>query len=268
MTNPAPQKPKGNPARTALICRRRGLRHARRLLRGGAALRPVLQGHRLRRHADGRHGQAPAISRPDDVGALRRQMSRRGWAGSSRRKAPRSRSRSARRRPCSYKMTNRSDPHGDLGAYALINNDRAGLKQGLWLTVILGVLFTITQGYEYSHAAFAFSGNIYGATFFMATGFHGAHVIIGTISWRYTSTSASRPLQAGPASRLRIRRLVQALRRRGLAVPVRVDLCLGRRRARGRRALSQRFTASSRFSSDERRPRGRLSMLGGCHGRS
>ena len=37
------------------------------------------------------------------------------------------------------------------------------------------------QAYEYSHAAFAYSGNIYGATFFMATGFHGFHVIIGTI---------------------------------------------------------------------------------------
>ena len=65
--------------------------------------------------------------------------------------------------------------------YALINNDRAGLKQALWLTVILGVLFTICQAYEYSHATFAFKGNIYGSTFFMATGFHGFHVIIGTI---------------------------------------------------------------------------------------
>ena len=52
---------------------------------------------------------------------------------------------------------------------------------GLWLTVVLGVLFTCVQAYEYSHAAFGFKGNIYGATFFMATGFHGAHVIIGTI---------------------------------------------------------------------------------------
>ncbi|CAH1654729.1 Cytochrome c oxidase subunit 3 [Hyphomicrobiales bacterium] len=65
--------------------------------------------------------------------------------------------------------------------YALINDDRAGLKQALWLTVILGILFTLCQAYEYSHATFAFKGNIYGATFFMATGFHGAHVIIGTI---------------------------------------------------------------------------------------
>ena len=37
------------------------------------------------------------------------------------------------------------------------------------------------QAYEYGHAAFAFSGNIYGATFFMATGFHGFHVLVGTI---------------------------------------------------------------------------------------
>jgi cytochrome c oxidase subunit 3 len=65
--------------------------------------------------------------------------------------------------------------------HALIENDRNGLKQGLWLTIVLGALFTCVQAYEYSHAAFAYSGNIYGATFFMATGFHGAHVIIGTI---------------------------------------------------------------------------------------
>jgi len=65
--------------------------------------------------------------------------------------------------------------------HALLHNDRQGLKMGLWLTVILGALFTVLQVYEYSHAAFGFSGHIYGATFFMATGFHGAHVVIGTI---------------------------------------------------------------------------------------
>ncbi|GIK79571.1 MAG: cytochrome c oxidase subunit 3 [Pseudorhodoplanes sp.] len=65
--------------------------------------------------------------------------------------------------------------------HALLEGDRNGLKNGLWLTIVLGVLFTCVQAYEYSHAAFAFKGNIYGATFFMATGFHGAHVIIGTL---------------------------------------------------------------------------------------
>jgi cytochrome c oxidase subunit 3 len=65
--------------------------------------------------------------------------------------------------------------------HALLHGDRDSLKKGLWCTVILGLLFTCVQAYEYSHAHFAFSGNVYGATFFMATGFHGAHVIIGTI---------------------------------------------------------------------------------------
>jgi cytochrome c oxidase subunit 3 len=65
--------------------------------------------------------------------------------------------------------------------HALIEDDRAGLKQGLALTVALGILFTICQAIEYSGAPFGFSGNIYGATFFMATGFHGFHVIVGTI---------------------------------------------------------------------------------------
>jgi len=65
--------------------------------------------------------------------------------------------------------------------HALLENDRQGVKWGLLLTILLGATFTCVQAYEYSHAAFAFSGNIYGATFFMATGFHGAHVIIGSI---------------------------------------------------------------------------------------
>jgi cytochrome c oxidase subunit III len=65
--------------------------------------------------------------------------------------------------------------------HALLHDDRKGLKQALWLTVILGVLFTICQIYEYGHATFGFSGHVYGSTFFMATGFHGFHVVIGTI---------------------------------------------------------------------------------------
>jgi cytochrome c oxidase subunit 3 len=65
--------------------------------------------------------------------------------------------------------------------HALLENDRQGLKWGLILTVGLGMIFTGVQAFEYMHAAFSFSGNMYGAAFFMATGFHGAHVIIGTI---------------------------------------------------------------------------------------
>jgi len=65
--------------------------------------------------------------------------------------------------------------------HAMIENDRQSVKWGLWLTVLLGVAFSFVQAYEYITAYFGFSGHIYGATFFMATGFHGAHVIIGTI---------------------------------------------------------------------------------------
>ena len=65
--------------------------------------------------------------------------------------------------------------------HSLIHGDREGLKLGLLLTILLGVLFTSIQAYEYIHAPFAFKGNIYGSTFFMATGFHGFHVIVGTI---------------------------------------------------------------------------------------
>ena len=65
--------------------------------------------------------------------------------------------------------------------HALREGDRKGMLQGLALTILLGATFTCVQAYEYSHAAFTFTGNIYGSTFFMATGFHGFHVIIGTI---------------------------------------------------------------------------------------
>ncbi len=65
--------------------------------------------------------------------------------------------------------------------HCLIHGDREGLKKGLWLTIALGVLFTAIQAYEYAHAPFAFGTNTYGSAFYMATGFHGFHVLIGTI---------------------------------------------------------------------------------------
>jgi cytochrome c oxidase subunit 3 len=89
--------------------------------------------------------------------------------------------------------------------HAIQTGDRKGAVQGLILTVLLGVSFTCVQAYEYAHAPFTFGFNhlalvpftdpahaalaagagnvqaIYGSTFFMATGFHGFHVIIGTI---------------------------------------------------------------------------------------
>jgi cytochrome c oxidase subunit III len=65
--------------------------------------------------------------------------------------------------------------------HALLHNDRKGLVNGLILTVGLGIIFSSVQAYEYAHAPFTFKDSLYGATFFMATGFHGFHVLIGTI---------------------------------------------------------------------------------------
>ncbi|MGB0920101.1 MAG: cytochrome c oxidase subunit 3 [Alphaproteobacteria bacterium] len=63
----------------------------------------------------------------------------------------------------------------------VVEGDKEKTTQWLIVTVILGAAFTGFQVYEYIHATFGFAGNIYGATFYMATGFHGAHVLIGTI---------------------------------------------------------------------------------------
>nr|YP_010364893.1 cytochrome c oxidase subunit III [Theretra clotho]UNP54926.1 cytochrome c oxidase subunit 3 [Theretra clotho] len=65
--------------------------------------------------------------------------------------------------------------------HSLMENNYTQVIQSLFLTILLGVYFTILQAYEYLEAPFSISDSIYGSTFFMATGFHGLHVIIGTI---------------------------------------------------------------------------------------
>lgn len=65
--------------------------------------------------------------------------------------------------------------------HAIIEGKNGEASKALGLTVLLGVLFTFFQGWEYAHAAFGFKEGIYPSTFFMATGFHGFHVIVGTI---------------------------------------------------------------------------------------
>jgi heme/copper-type cytochrome/quinol oxidase subunit 3 len=52
---------------------------------------------------------------------------------------------------------------------------------GLVLTILLAIVFTGFQGFEYVSANFNITDGIFGSTFFMATGFHGFHVLIGTI---------------------------------------------------------------------------------------
>jgi cytochrome c oxidase subunit III len=65
--------------------------------------------------------------------------------------------------------------------HGVLEGDQKTAVRGLLLTVVLGVLFTCVQAYEYSHAAFGFRDGIYSSTFFLATGFHGFHVLVGTI---------------------------------------------------------------------------------------
>ena len=65
--------------------------------------------------------------------------------------------------------------------HALLHNNRKDFMTGLSLTILLGALFTGLQALEYSHAPFGFTDGIYPSVFFMATGFHGFHVIVGTL---------------------------------------------------------------------------------------
>ncbi|WP_316353540.1 cytochrome c oxidase subunit 3 [Candidatus Trichorickettsia mobilis] len=65
--------------------------------------------------------------------------------------------------------------------YAMEENNQKDCVTALGYTVLLGILFTTMQAYEYHHAKFKLSDGIYAANFYLATGFHGLHVIIGTI---------------------------------------------------------------------------------------
>ncbi len=65
--------------------------------------------------------------------------------------------------------------------HSLNENNQQDLVKGLALTVILGAIFTSLQVYEYFHAEFKWKDGIYSSNFYITTGFHGAHVIIGTI---------------------------------------------------------------------------------------
>lgn len=64
--------------------------------------------------------------------------------------------------------------------HALIENNHSETNKRLLITICLGIYFTILQAYEYIEASFSIADRIYGTTFFIATGFHGLHVIIGT----------------------------------------------------------------------------------------
>nr|AFQ62148.1 cytochrome c oxidase subunit III [Noteridae sp. MJTNT-2012] len=64
--------------------------------------------------------------------------------------------------------------------HSLMENNYNQAIQSLFITVMLGIYFTALQGFEYNESPFTIADTVYGSTFFMATGFHGIHVIIGT----------------------------------------------------------------------------------------
>lgn len=70
--------------------------------------------------------------------------------------------------------------------HSLINNFFYKSFISLLFTIILGIYFLYIQYLEYSEAQFAISDGVYGRTFFIATGFHGMHVIVGTIFLTYS----------------------------------------------------------------------------------
>ena len=64
--------------------------------------------------------------------------------------------------------------------HAILSRELQSAVSRLILTVILGVYFTALQGLEYWEASFSFRDGVYGRVFFIATGFHGLHVLVGT----------------------------------------------------------------------------------------
>jgi cytochrome c oxidase subunit 3 len=65
--------------------------------------------------------------------------------------------------------------------HAILEGDNDSFVKALKWTVILGVIFLGFQVYEYTHVTFGFTEGVYASTFYMATGFHGFHVFIGTV---------------------------------------------------------------------------------------
>jgi len=65
--------------------------------------------------------------------------------------------------------------------HEMLAGNRKGVIRGMEYTIGLAISFTLLQWLEYSEATFSISDSIYGSTFYMATGFHGFHVIIGTL---------------------------------------------------------------------------------------
>ncbi len=150
--------------------------------------------------------------------------------------------------------------------HSLIEGDRKGLITGLGLTVLLGMSFTACQVVEYTHAPFKFvGGGVYPSVFFLATGFHGFHVIVGTcfliVCW---FRARGRPVHAAAPFRLRGGGLVLAFRRCRVAVPVHLHLLVGCQRCRRRALTGSRVSIWQAACGAAARDAGRAASLPAC----
>lgn len=67
------------------------------------------------------------------------------------------------------------------GHHALISGNRKAAIEGTLITIIFAIVFTALQGFEYNQAPFSIADGAFGSAFFVSTGLHGLHVIVGTI---------------------------------------------------------------------------------------
>ena len=68
-----------------------------------------------------------------------------------------------------------------FGHHALIAGKRKETILSIYLTIVLAVIFTMLQGYEYLESNFSFADSVFGNSFYASTGLHGFHVIVGTL---------------------------------------------------------------------------------------
>jgi cytochrome c oxidase subunit III len=67
------------------------------------------------------------------------------------------------------------------GQSAIKNNDNSGLQVWFGITAVMGILFLCGQLYEYNHAGFGLTTNLFTSCFYVLTGFHGLHVTFGLL---------------------------------------------------------------------------------------